>query len=212
MLQTEMSQIEREEREENVKRIARAREYQQKLIMDKILLDAQRSKVLVAEKQKLMSLRGKTKEEAAQTKIEILAKFEKLRKRGIKKEDLKELGFDNLADKYEKLSQPDESIGHNSSIDRQVNSVQSFDKRQNSIQVKHKRCKTQFENKASPSQGVILKLNPLQSRETFADEAFGVPKSNESLLWKAGIDQVFDESRNSIGSINSGPRAKKWYK
>ena len=46
--------------------------------MDKILLDAQRSKVLVAEKQKLMSLRGKTKEEATQTKIEILSKFEKL--------------------------------------------------------------------------------------------------------------------------------------
>ena len=103
------------------------------MIMDKILLDAQRSKVLVAEKQKLMSLRGKTKEEATQTKIEILSKFEKLRKRGIKKEDLKELGFDKLADKYEKLSQPDGSIGHSSSIDRQVISVQSFEKRQNSI-------------------------------------------------------------------------------
>lgn len=55
-----------------------------------------------------------------------MSKFEKLRKRGIKKEDLKELGFDKLADKYEKLSQPDGSIGHSSSIDRQVISVQSF--------------------------------------------------------------------------------------
>lgn len=73
-----------------------------------------------------MTLRGRTKEEAAKTKIEILAKFDKLSKRGIRPEDLKELGFENLADKYEKLSQHDASIGHSSSIDRQVTSVQSF--------------------------------------------------------------------------------------
>ena len=64
-----------------------------------------------------MSIRNRTKEEAAITKKEILGKFEKLRKKGIKKEDLKELGFDNLADKY--AQPPQTSIGHSSSsIDR----------------------------------------------------------------------------------------------
>ncbi len=84
----------------------------------------------MAEKQKLMTLRGRTKEEAAKTKIEIMSKFEKLSKRGIKKEDLKELGFENLADKYDKLSQPDSSIGHSTSIDIKAASVQSLEKRQ----------------------------------------------------------------------------------
>lgn len=101
MLQAEVIQIEREEREENVKRIQRAREYQQSLILQKIELDAQRSKVLVAEKMKLMQLRNKSKEEAAVTKIEIMSKFEKLRKKGINKDDLKELGFDELNEKYD---------------------------------------------------------------------------------------------------------------
>ena len=40
MLQAEVIQIEREEREENVRRIQRAREYQQQLILEKIQLDA----------------------------------------------------------------------------------------------------------------------------------------------------------------------------
>ena len=101
MLQAEVIQIEREEREENVKRIQKAREYQQSLILQKIELDAQRSKVLVAEKMKLMQLRNKSKEEAAVTKIEIMSKFEKLRKKGINKDDLKELGFDELNEKYD---------------------------------------------------------------------------------------------------------------
>ena len=104
MLQAEVIQIEREEREENVKRIQRAREYQQSLILQKIELDAQRSKVLVAEKIKLMQLRNKSKEEAAVTKIEIMSKFEKLRKKGINKDDLKELGFDELNEKYDSLT------------------------------------------------------------------------------------------------------------
>lgn len=43
-----------------------------------------------------MVVRGRSKEEAAKTKAEIMARFEKLRKKGIGKDDLKELGFDNL--------------------------------------------------------------------------------------------------------------------
>jgi hypothetical protein len=39
VLQVELLQIQREEREDNVRRIARAQEYQQKLILDKIQLD-----------------------------------------------------------------------------------------------------------------------------------------------------------------------------
>ena len=105
MLQFEVIQIEREEREENVKRIQRAREYQQSLILEKIELDAQRSKVLAAEKIKLMQLRNKSKEEAIATKVEIMNKFEKLRKKGINKDDLKELGFDELNDKYDSVPQ-----------------------------------------------------------------------------------------------------------
>lgn len=49
------------------------------------------------EKQKLMVVRGRSKVEAANTKVEIMARFEKLRKKGISKNDLKELGFDNLS-------------------------------------------------------------------------------------------------------------------
>jgi hypothetical protein len=71
--------------------------------LEKIELDAQRSKVLAAEKQKLMSLRNKSKEEAAMTKVEIMNKFEKLRKKGINKDDLKELGFDELNEKYDSV-------------------------------------------------------------------------------------------------------------
>lgn len=56
--------------------------------------------MLTTEKQKLMAMRNTTKEKAAATKLEIMAKFEKLRKKGIKQEDLKELGFDGLTDKY----------------------------------------------------------------------------------------------------------------
>lgn len=105
MLQFEVIQIEREEREENVKRIQRAREYQQSLILEKIELDAQRSKVLAGEKIKLMQLRNKLKEEAIATKVEIMNKFEKLRKKGINKDDLKELCFDELNDKYDSVPQ-----------------------------------------------------------------------------------------------------------
>jgi hypothetical protein len=57
--------------------------------------------VLAAEKIKLMQLRNKSKEEAIATKVEIMNKFEKLRKKGINKDDLKELGFDELKDKYD---------------------------------------------------------------------------------------------------------------
>jgi len=59
--------------------------------------------VLAAEKIKLMQLRNKSKEEAIATKAEIMNKFEKLRKKGITKDDLKELGFDELNDKYESV-------------------------------------------------------------------------------------------------------------
>jgi hypothetical protein len=38
------------------------------------------------------------------TKIEIMSKFEKLRKKGINKDDLKELGFDELNEKYDSLT------------------------------------------------------------------------------------------------------------
>jgi len=71
--------------------------------MEKIQLDNQRSKVLQAEKQKLMAMRSQTKEKAAATKLEIMQKFEKLRKRGIKQEDLKVLGFDELTEKYQSI-------------------------------------------------------------------------------------------------------------
>jgi hypothetical protein len=60
--------------------------------------------VLAAEKIKLMQLRNKSKEEAIATKVEIMNKFEKLRKKGINKNDLKELGFDELNDKYDSVS------------------------------------------------------------------------------------------------------------
>lgn len=43
-----------------------------------------------------MEVRGRSRVEAANTKVEIMARFEKLRKKGISKNDLKELGFDNL--------------------------------------------------------------------------------------------------------------------
>ena len=59
--------------------------------------------MLAAEKIKLMQLRNKSKEEAITTKVEIMNKFEKLRKKGINKGDLKELGFDELNDKYDSV-------------------------------------------------------------------------------------------------------------
>ena len=43
-----------------------------------------------------MVVRGRSKVEAANTKADIMAKFEKLRKKGISENDLKELGLDNL--------------------------------------------------------------------------------------------------------------------
>jgi len=59
--------------------------------------------VLAGEKIKLMQLRNKLKEEAIATKVEIMNKFEKLRKKGINKDDLKELCFDELNDKYDSV-------------------------------------------------------------------------------------------------------------
>lgn len=63
--------------------------------------------MLVAEKEKLMNIRKKTKETAAKTKVEIMSKFERLRKRGIGKDDLKALGFDELTEKYDSGGQLD---------------------------------------------------------------------------------------------------------
>lgn len=46
-----------------------------------------------------MDIRSRSKLEAANTKTDIMAKFEKLRKKGISKGDLKSLGFGDMNDR-----------------------------------------------------------------------------------------------------------------
>lgn len=76
-----------------------------------------------------MAMRSQTKEKAAATKLEIMQKFEKLRKRGIKQEDLKVLGFDELTEKYQSIPDLhiDKSPDHHSSIGRAVDLTKSID-------------------------------------------------------------------------------------
>ena len=76
-----------------------------------------------------MAMRSQTKEKAAATKLEIMQKFEKLRKRGIKQEDLKVLGFDDLTEKYQSIPDLniDKSPDHQSSIGRAADLTKSID-------------------------------------------------------------------------------------
>ena len=53
----------------------------------------------MAEKQSILDLRMETRREAEKTKREITAKVEKVRSRGLKPGDLKELGYLSKADK-----------------------------------------------------------------------------------------------------------------
>ena len=77
-----MEQIKREERLENVTRIAKARDYQQAKVMDRINQDNQRGIALMNEKQELLNRRIIVRKQAEKQKMEVMQKFEHLKNKG----------------------------------------------------------------------------------------------------------------------------------
>ncbi len=82
MIKREEEYLRREEKWENVERIARAQEYKKKLILDKIEYDNSKTISLKQEKERLFSSRAQIRRDADRQKQMIVETFEKMRKRG----------------------------------------------------------------------------------------------------------------------------------
>jgi hypothetical protein len=98
-LKRELELLKREERLENVARIAKANEYQQQKIKQKIDFDIQRGDALMAEKKELLETRFSVRREAEKQKRTLLEKVERMKKGGdFSKEKLAELGLADMDD------------------------------------------------------------------------------------------------------------------
>ena len=82
MIRKEQESLRREEKQDNVQRIARAQEYKKKIIMDKIEYDSSKADSLKLEKERLFSSRATIRREADRQKQKILESFEKMRRKG----------------------------------------------------------------------------------------------------------------------------------
>lgn len=94
-IRKEMALIKREDRLENVERIARANLYTQKKIMQKIEFDKQKCEALLAEKAAMLETRFAVRRQADQQKMKLLKTVEEMKKRGrFDKSELAKLGID----------------------------------------------------------------------------------------------------------------------
>lgn len=82
MLRREMDLIKREEKIENVNRIAKAQEYQKQKVLEKIDYDNSRSAHLRKEREKLLETRFAVRREANKQTQQILEAFETMKKKG----------------------------------------------------------------------------------------------------------------------------------
>lgn len=82
MIRKEQEALRREEKQDNVQRIARAQEYKKKIIMDKIEYDSSKADSLRLEKERLFSSRATIRRDADRQKQKILESFEKMRRKG----------------------------------------------------------------------------------------------------------------------------------
>jgi hypothetical protein len=82
MIKKEMELLKREEKIENVDRIAKAQEYKKAKILEKIEFDNMKTEHVRREKEKLMDTRFSVRREADKQKQNILEAFETMKKRG----------------------------------------------------------------------------------------------------------------------------------
>lgn len=82
MLKKEMDMIKREDKLENVERIAKATEYKKAKILEKIQFDNMKTQVVQREKEKLMETRFSVRREAEKQKTQIMTVFESMKKKG----------------------------------------------------------------------------------------------------------------------------------
>lgn len=81
-IKREQELIRREDRQENVARIAKAQEYHKKRILDKIEYDSMKSQHVKEEKGKLMEMRAQVRREADKQKQGVMEAFESMKKKG----------------------------------------------------------------------------------------------------------------------------------
>lgn len=95
MLKREMDLIKREEKIENVTRIAKAQDYQKQKTLEKIQYDNMKSVQLQREKDKLLETRFQVRREADKQKQQIMDTFETMKKKGkIDNSKLAQFGLD----------------------------------------------------------------------------------------------------------------------
>lgn len=82
MIKREMDLIKREEKVENVERIAKAQQYQKARILEKIEFDNLKTSQVRKEKDKLLETRFQVRREAERQKQHIMETFEQLKKKG----------------------------------------------------------------------------------------------------------------------------------
>ena len=93
-IKREQELLKREDRLDNVARIARANKYQANRIKQKIDFDKQRGEQLMAEKKNMLDTRFAVRRQAEQQKRAMLETVEKMKKKGnFSKHDLKALGL-----------------------------------------------------------------------------------------------------------------------
>ena len=94
MLHREAELLKREERLENVKRIAKANEYAAGKVKQKIEYDMQKAEAIAAGKAEMLATRFQVRRQADEQKRETLKKVEALKKKGkIDHSDLAALGL-----------------------------------------------------------------------------------------------------------------------
>ena len=94
MIRKEVELIKREERLENVERIARANEHKKKLIMKKIEYQSIRGDQKIKEKRDMHQMRIDLRKQAEKQKLEIIAQVEDMKKKGtLDKQALAKLGI-----------------------------------------------------------------------------------------------------------------------
>jgi len=116
-IKKEVKSIQREDRVENVQRIARAQEFQRQKMLEKIEEDNAKARKIKEDMQKLLETRKRLRAEADMQKQAVLANFERLKKEG----NLRDVDLDALTSPKAKTSRKAKSrsqmVGSRSEID-----------------------------------------------------------------------------------------------
>lgn len=82
MIKKEMDLIKREDKQENVERIAKAQQFKKDKILEKIEFDNMKTQHVRKEKEKLLETRFQVRREADKQKTQIMEAFEMMKKKG----------------------------------------------------------------------------------------------------------------------------------